>query len=64
MRTLLFIALVGLSGCELITQFDEESQQCDLRAPVGQQCSAGFQCIDSVCKRAAADGGTRADAGP
>ncbi len=64
MRVLMLLALLGLSGCELVTQFDEESQLCDLRAPVDQQCSVGFRCINSVCKRSGNDAGATADAGP
>jgi hypothetical protein len=62
MRWLLLCALAA-SACSVLTQFDPESQPCDLNAPVSQQCLTGFHCVDGLCKKGdALDGGV--DAGP
>ncbi len=62
MRWLTLLALAA-SACSLATQFDPESQPCDLAAPAAQQCLTGFHCVDGVCKKGdTLDGG--ADAGP
>lgn len=57
-----FIVLAVLfSGCTCLTQFDPNSQLCELNAPVGQQCLSGFE-----CRATGPDAGVcnRLDAGP
>ena len=51
MRRVLLLALLG-SGCTCLTQFDPESQPCEATAPVGEQCTEGFECGDAgLCRR-------------
>lgn len=60
MRLVLLLGLIA-SGCTCLTQFDPNTQPCELRAPVGEQCLAGFECVAQT-----ADAGVcrRVDAGP
>ena len=77
MWRLLVVAVVSLSACSLLTQFDPETEPCDLSAPVGEQCLPGFRCERSgdagVCVRGDGsfdagtepeDAGVSVDAGP
>lgn len=55
MRLLLLLSLLA-SGCSCLTQFDPNAQPCELRAPVGEQCLAGYECSEQtpdagVCRR-------------
>lgn len=43
MRFLLLFMMLG-SGCSCLTQFDPESQPCELNAPAGTQCLSGYAC--------------------
>ena len=47
---------VFLSGCTCLTQFEPNSQPCELNAPIGQQCLTGYECRATtpdagICKR-------------
>ena len=54
MKKLLLLVMLPLGGCSVLTKFDE--QPCELNAPVGQQCLAGYECVtldggtESVCR--------------
>ncbi len=60
MKALWVLLAVWGAGCTALTQFDPESQPCELNAPVGQQCLAGFECVATpdggLCRHV--DGGT------
>lgn len=60
MRLLLLLGVLA-SGCTCLTRFDPNSQPCELGAPVGEQCLAGYECVEQT-----ADAGVcrRVDAGP
>ena len=52
MRWLALLAVLG-SGCTCLTQFDPESQPCEVNAAPADQCLAGFRCEPDAgfCKR-------------
>lgn len=60
MKYLALVLGLLLGGCTALTRFDDEGQPCELAAPAGQQCLAGYECQTSsdggVCRKA--DAGT------
>jgi hypothetical protein len=44
-RSVLLFVLMVSQGCTCLTQFDPNSQPCELNAPPGQQCAGNFECV-------------------